>query len=54
MKTKEEQQEEKRIAMSIRIKTMDLDGGDTSFLVSLKINISLHRIGEGRSKIEGY
>ena len=26
MKTKEEQQEEKRIALSIRIKSLDLDG----------------------------
>ena len=37
VKTKEEQQEEKRIAMSIRIKSMDLDGRDINFLISLKI-----------------
>ena len=50
MKTKEEQQEEKRIAMSIRIKSMDLDGRDVNYLIFKSI-FSLHRFGKGRSKI---
>ena len=35
VKTKEEQQEEKRIALSIRIKSLDLDGIKTAFFVKI-------------------
>ena len=39
VKTKEEQQEEKRIALSIRIKSMELDGRNVNSLISLQINV---------------
>ena len=42
MKTKEEQQEEKRIALSIRIKSIDLDGMvETIYILNLFLPIGL-------------
>ena len=49
MKTKEEQQEEKRIALSIRIKSLELDGIKT--LIFVKPNIFLS-VGLGKEGLK--